>query len=77
MKFIEEKTKYKFLYSNNFKIYKVIMAKCNNFATIIKISLASVPTYNDITVRPTFYLNSSIKYSSGSGTKDDPIYIDM
>ena len=42
-----------------------------------KISLSSGPTYNDITVRPTFYLNSSIKYSSGSGTKDDPIYIDM
>ena len=42
-----------------------------------KISLASGPTYNDITVRPTFYLNSSIKYSSGYGTKDDPIRIDM
>ena len=42
-----------------------------------KISLTSGPTYNDITVRPTFYLNSSIKYSSGSGTKDDPIRIDM
>ena len=41
------------------------------------ISLSSGPTYNDITVRPTFYLNSSIKYSSGSGTKDDPIRIDM
>ena len=53
------------------------MDKCNKFATIIKISLASGPTYNDITVRPTFYLNSSIKYSSGSGTKDDPIRIDM
>ncbi len=42
-----------------------------------KISLAAGPTYNDITVRPTFYLNSSIKYSSGSGTKADPIRIDM
>ena len=43
----------------------------------VKISLASGPTYNDITVRPTFYLNSSIRYSSGSGTKDDSIRIDM
>ena len=39
--------------------------------------LSQTPAKDAYSLRPTFYLNSSIKYSSGSGTKDDPIRIDM